>query len=161
MPVMAHLAATYLAKVEAELAPRKASKYTAECLVARLAVEGRISKRQFMAAAVFREAHHRASRGAKITHHWPKGHQGRLLPAWREPDTEAVRRHRDAYRGMLTALGRPLAVALLTMAVYDRPPFEYGREVFQYRHANGRAAAGLVSLHHGLDRLADAQGLAD
>jgi len=155
------LAAAYLAKVEAAEAPRLTSSGTAECLVARLIAEGRLTERQFLAAARFREAHHKASMGFKLTHAWPKAMAGRLQPAWREPDTEATQRHRAAYMAMIEAVGAHLAVALLTIAVHDRPPREYGREVFQYRNVNSAAAAGLVSLIHALDLLAVALGLAE
>ena len=155
------LAADYLARVEADDAPRKTGSGKAECQVARFAYEGRISRRQFMAAARFREAHHRASRGAQLTHAWPKARQGRLQPAWREPDTAALRRHRATYEALLVPLGPALAVAALAMAVYDRAPLEYGAAVFQYRERHAAAAAGMVSLHHALDLLADALGLGE
>ena len=157
---MADRAAEYLAQVETGSAERKTGSGRAECLIARLAVEGRLSEPQFMAGARFREAHHNANRGAGITHRWPKGHQGVLLPAWRVPDSEATRTAREAYAALLRALGR-LAVPALAMAVHDRPPREYGLEVFQYRNVNSASAAGLVSLIHALDVLADALGLAD
>lgn len=153
---MTHLAADYLARVEGGLAARKAGKYIAECLCARLTAEGRLTERQFMAAARFREAHHRASRGVKLTHAWPKALQGRLQPAYRVPTTEALSRARAAYESLLGPLSGALAVAALAMAVYDRAPLEYGAAVFQYRERHAAAAAGLVSLIHALDILADA-----
>ena len=153
------LAAEYLARIEAGLAERKTSSGRAECLCARLVLEGRLSQSQFQASAKFREAHHKASRGAKLTHAWPKAMAGRLQPAYRTSETETTSRHRLAYERLLAVLGPHLAIAALTIAVHDRAPREYGREVFQYRHVHAAAAAGLVSLIHALDILADHLGI--
>jgi len=147
------LAAAYLQSVEAGEGLPQTSSGRAACLIARLTAEGRLAERQFMAGARFREAHHKASMGFKLTHAWPKAMAGRLQPAWRTPDSEATMRHQRRYEAFLGALPPLLAVAAITMAIHDRRPMDYGVAVFKYREHHAAKAAGLVSLIHALDVL--------